>query len=197
MTGHRSAIAGLPNYARIFVGGTVIALSALLLTADPAHAQPPPPPPWIPGAPLPFPGSFSYPYNIIAVPAPATTDARGVRMAAGVDPAAAADGLPGSKLGNSPNKPNILTSSSTRNGIAAGTVPAQPPNPGVNIGAGQENPALEDPSGKPPASATGVESSPPTSAPGGPGAPAPILESPSGKPATSTTPSPVPAPASN
>ncbi|MUL67577.1 hypothetical protein BOO86_24110 [Mycobacterium sp. CBMA 234] len=197
MTSPYSVIAGLPTYARIFLGSTVFASLGLLLTTDPAHAQPPPPPPWIPTAPLPFPGSFSYPYNIIAVPAPATTDARGVRMGAGVDPAAAADGLPGSKLGNSPNKPNILTSSSTRNGIAAGTVPAQTPNPGVNIGAGQENPALEDPNGKAPASATGVESSAPTTAPGGPGAPAPILESPTGKPATSTTPSPTPAPGAN
>jgi hypothetical protein len=85
-------------------------------------------------------------------------------------------------LGNSANRPNILTSSSTRNGIAAGTNPAQGAGPGVNIGGGQENPALEDPNGNPPATAAGVESAAPTTAPAGPGIPAPILEDPRGHP---------------
>lgn len=89
-----------------------------------AAEPPPPPPPFFPaptlgGLPA-APGSYSATYFVIVPPAPATTDARGVNVGTNSDPAAAAFGMPGSKLGNTPHKANVLTSTSTRNGIMGG-----------------------------------------------------------------------------
>ncbi|TLH49692.1 hypothetical protein C1S80_28770, partial [Mycolicibacterium aubagnense] len=84
-----------------------------------------------------------------------------MRAAASVDPAMNADGLPGSALGLSPNKANLLTSSSTRYRIGAGMSPnptLPTVAPGTNIGAGMEVPTLEDPGGAAPKSAPGAES---------------------------------------
>jgi hypothetical protein len=145
-----------------------------------ATAAPPPPPPYVPGAPVPFPGSYLYPYNVIPVPAPATTDARGVRINTNADPSQSAIGMPNDKLGNSPNKPNYLTSSSTRNGITAGTAPPTGGSPGVNVVGGNVTTALEDPTGAPPKNATTPEAAAPTVLPGGPGNPPPLLEDPHG-----------------
>lgn len=189
MPGHHRVVAATLTTARTFLGGTLIGLSAVLATSERAHALPSPPP-WVPGAPQPNPGSYSYPYSIIAVPAPATTDARGVRAAATVDPSATASGMPGSQLGSSPNKPNILTSSSTRYRVGAGSSPnpsLPTVNPGTNIGAGMGVPTLEDPGGAAPTTAAGAESSQPTSVPPIPGQPAPILEAPNGQPAQGMT----------
>ncbi|MGB8402816.1 MAG: hypothetical protein WCE30_01930, partial [Mycobacterium sp.] len=122
-------------------------------------------------------GNYSFPANIIPVYPPATVDARGIRATVSNDPTMAAQGMPGSALGLSPNKANILTSSSTRYRIGAGTSPnpALPTvNPGVNIGAGMEAPTLEDPGGAPPKTAPAAESAEPTTAPTDPGFPAPI-----------------------
>ncbi|WGI32311.1 hypothetical protein [Mycolicibacterium aubagnense] len=174
-----------------------------VLAPSPAGAQPPAPPvlPWLPGPPLPVNGtmgSYSWPANIIPVPPPAAFDARGIRATVGVDPAMAADGMPASALGLSPNKANVLTSSSTRYRIGAGSSPAPTlptVNPGINVGAGMESPTLEDPAGAAPKSAPGAESSQPTAVPPVPGQPAPILESPNGQPAAATTTAPAPAPA--
>lgn len=189
MPRHHWAVVVVSATARTFFGGTLIGLSTVLVTSGPAHALPSPPP-WVPGAPQPNPGSYSYPYSIIAVPAPATTDARGVRAAATADPSATASGMPGSQLGLSPNKPNALTSSSTRYRIGAGSSPnpsLPTVNPGANIGAGMEAPTLEDPGGATPTTAAGAESSQPTSVPPIPGQPAPILETPNGQPAQGRT----------
>src|SRR6202022_1860621 len=84
------------------------------------------------------------------------------------------------KLGNSPNKPNYLTSSSTRNGIAAGIAPPAGGSPGVNVVGGNVTTALEDPTGAPPQNATTPEAAAPTVLPGGPGTPPPLLEDPHG-----------------
>src|SRR5688572_15557494 len=59
------------------------------LPAPSAGAEPVPlpgPPPYVPGAPDAEPGSFDYPYNVIAVGPPAATDSRGVRIGSNVDP---------------------------------------------------------------------------------------------------------------
>jgi hypothetical protein len=164
---------------------TALALSAALLCAPAAGAQPPPlppAPPYVPGSVAPYPGSFSYPYNNIVAPAPATVDARGVNVTAGVDPAMASTGLPGDQLGNSPPVPNSLTSSSAQNGIQAGPTPPGPPNQGVNVGAGPAGATLESPTGTPPSSGPTPEAAAPTTLPGNP---LPVLENPGGKPQTS------------
>lgn len=167
-----------------------------------AEAQPAPPVlPWMPGPPVPVSptmGSYTFAPNWITSPAPSGFDARGVRAVAGVDPAMAASGMPGSALGLSPNKSNLLTSSSTRYRVGAGSSanPSLPTvAPGTNIGAGMEVPTLEDPGGAPPKTAPGAESAQPTSAPAVPGQPAPILEAANGQPAaaapdTSAAPAP-------
>ncbi|GAC1410905.1 MAG: hypothetical protein NVSMB60_32620 [Mycobacterium sp.] len=162
---------------------TAAAVAASLAWAAPvpaATAAPPPPPPYIPGAPLPGPGSYLYPYNVIPVPAPATNDARGVRIGTNADPSQTAIGMPNDKLGNSPNKPNYLTSSSTRNGITAGIAPPAGGSPGINVVGGNVTTALEDPTGAPPKNATTPEAAAPTTLPAGPGNPAPLLEDPHG-----------------
>ncbi|MUL48910.1 hypothetical protein FZI85_20090 [Mycobacterium sp. CBMA293] len=183
--------------------GALLGLCGLPLAPGIAAADPPVPPglPWMPGAPVPVSGtmgSYSNLFNIIAVPPPAAFDARGIRATAGVDPAMAADGMPGSALGLSPNKANLLTSSSTRYRIGASLNPnpiLPTVNPGTNIGAGMEVPTLEDPGGAAPKTAPGAESSQPTSMPAIPGQPAPILESPNGQPASATPTSAAPTPA--
>lgn len=183
MSGHRRAVAVISTNARIILAGSLIGLPGALVMAATASAQPSPPP-WIPGAPQANPGSYSFPYSIIAVPAPATTDARGIRAAATADPGAEASGIPGSQLGLSPNKPNALTSSSTRYRIGAGSNPSPSlptVNPGTNIGAGMEVPTLEDPGGAAPKTAPSAESSQSTIVPPIPGQPAPILEAPGGQ----------------
>lgn len=171
----------------------VIAMGAALAGSPAAQAQPAPPIlPWMPAPPFPVNatmGSYTFAPNWITSPAPSGLDARGIRATAGVDPAMAASGLPGSALGLSPNKANLLTSSSTRYRIGAGTTasPVLPSvAPGTNVGAGMEAPVLEDPGGAPPKSPSGPESAQPTSAPAVPGQPAPILEAANGKPAPAT-----------
>ncbi|MDR3663513.1 MAG: hypothetical protein P4L86_24545, partial [Mycobacterium sp.] len=166
-----------------------------------AGAQPAVPPvlPWMPGAPVPVSptmGSYSWAPNWITSPPPAGFDARGVRAGVSVDPTMAASGMPGSALGVSPNKADLLTSSSTRYRIGAGLSPnptLPTVTPGTNIGAGMEVPVLEDPGGAAPKSPVGAESSQPTAIPAVPGQPAPILEAASGTPAA-VTPSPAPTP---
>ncbi|MUL63720.1 hypothetical protein BOO86_04525 [Mycobacterium sp. CBMA 234] len=170
----------LNMFRAVATAGTLCACG-IAAPAAVVHAQPPPPP-WIPGAPLPQPGSFQYNYNTILVAPPATNDARGVRIGTTVDTAASAAGLPGSELGNSPNKPNAYTSSSTRYRIQGGITPPVAPNPGMNIGGGNEGTTLEDPYGKPPGKPAGAESASPEGGAPGPAVPAPIIESADGKP---------------
>ncbi len=152
--------------------------------AAPTAAADPPGIPFVPGVPAPLPatpGSYTYIYNNFPAVAPATVDARGVKIAANADPAAGATGLPGSKLGNSAHLANVLTSSSTRYGIQGGTTaPAPASTTGVQFGAGNENPALEDAHGQPPATAAGIEPAAPTVMPGAPTPP--VLESADGQP---------------
>lgn len=188
------------------VGSKVLAgllgVIGLPLAPGVAGAQPVPPVlPWFPSPPAPVSptmGSYTFAPNWITSPAPAGFDARGVRAMAGVDPAMAATGMPGSALGLSPNKSNLLTSSSTRYRVNAGET-ASPSLPtvaaGTNVGAGMEVPTLEDPGGAAPKTAPGAESAQPTTAPAVPGQPAPILEAANGQPApaaadTSAAPAP-------
>lgn len=166
---------------RVTAAGIIAAALALIVApvvlADPAPL--PPAPPYIPGDVAPEPGSFSYPYNNILVDSPATVDARGVNVTSIADPSQSAVGLPGSALGNSPPPANSLTNSSALYGIAAGVAPPMVPNPGVNIGAGIQQGALEDPDGHPPTAVPEPESVAPTDVPGNP---LPALESPGGAP---------------
>lgn len=181
--------------------GVVLALLGLSFAPGQADAQPAIPPvlPWMPGPPVPVNptmGSYTFAPNWITSPPPAAYDARGVRAAVSVDPSMAADGMPGSALGLSPNKSNMLTSSSTRYRVGAGlspnpTLPSVAP--GTNIGAGMEVPTLEDPGGAAPKTVIGAESSQPTAAPAVPGQPAPILEAANGVPAAPTPSSTAPA----
>ncbi|MEZ0052510.1 hypothetical protein ABIA30_003528 [Mycobacterium sp. MAA66] len=166
-----------------------------------AGAQPAPPVlPFFPSPPVPYSptmGSYTFAPNWITSPPPVGFDARGVRAGITNDPAAATSGMPGSALGVSPNKSNLLTSSSTRYRIGAGMGPSTAlPSvaPGTNVGAGMEAPVLEDPGGAAPKSPVAAESSEPTVAPAVPGQPAPILEAASGS-AAAATPSPTPTPA--
>ncbi len=150
--------------AASILAGVLAALTASVAAADPA-----PPIPFIPAVPAPLPavpGSYTYSYyNFPAVAPAASTNA---------DPAATAAGLPGSKLGNAAHPPNIQTSSSTRYGIAGGVRPASAPSTtGVQFAAGNENPALEDPYGRPPQSIAGTEAVAPTVMPGAPTPPVP------------------------
>jgi hypothetical protein len=157
----------------------------LVLAHTPAAAAAPPPlpepPPIIPGSPF---GNDFY-YNLMEIPAPATTDTRGVRTGTNVDPSASDTGMPGDKLGNSPPHPNPVTDANARYGIEAGQTRPQPPYPGVNIGAGNQSAPLEDPYGRPPENVAVPEAAAPTTVPGGPGIPAPVLEDPYGRPPAS------------
>ncbi|WP_100466920.1 hypothetical protein [Mycobacteroides abscessus] len=163
--------------------GVAGALALAGFTAPTAAADPPGIP-FVPGVPAPLPatpGSYTYIYNNFPAVAPATVDARGVKIAANADPAAGAAGLPGSKLGNAAHPANVLTSSSTRYGIQGGVNPAAPASTtGVQFAAGNENPALEDPHGQPPQSIAPIEAAAPTVMPGAPTPP--VLESPDGQP---------------
>lgn len=161
------------------LAGVLAALTASVAAADPA-----PPIPFIPAVPAPLPavpGSYTYSYYNFPAVAPAAVDARGIKISTNADPAATAAGLPGSKLGNAAHPPNIQTSSSTRYGIAGGVRPASAPSTtGVQFAAGNENPALEDPYGRPPQSIAGTEAVAPTVMPGAPTPP--VLEDPHGQP---------------
>lgn len=140
----------------------------LVVLSPAAGAQPdqPVPPPFIPGDVSPSAGSFSFTYDVIIVGPPAAFDARGINASATVDPSQSAVGLPGDALGNSPPPPNQLTGSNVLYGISAGGVDAPQPPGTVNITAGHPvAPGLEDPSGKPPANPSGMESTAPTTAP--------------------------------
>jgi hypothetical protein len=157
---------------------TGLLVSALAPTAVAAPPPLPEPPPIIPGSPF---GNNFY-YNLMEIPGPATTDSRGVRTGTNVDTSQSDTGMPGSKLGNSPPRPNPFTDSNARYGIAAGGIPPQAFSPGVNISAGIESTPLEDPYGRPPQNIAGPEAVAPTTEPGGPGIPAPVLEDPYGRP---------------
>lgn len=179
----------MPMHLSRFISASVTAalwMSALSPAA--AAADPPPlpsPPPFLPGTGVtmpPGPGSYTYWYNVIAVPAPASNDARGVRAASNADPSQSANGMPGSKLGNSAPHANILTSSNIRYNIAAGVTP--PPStigPGINVSGGNQAAPLEDPAGQPPANTLVSEAVAPTTQPNGPGVPSPVLEGPAGQ----------------
>ncbi|SKD81696.1 hypothetical protein [Mycobacteroides abscessus] len=167
------------------VGAVGILAGVLAALTAPVAAADPPPIPFVPGVPAPLPavpGSYTYSYYNFPAVAPATTDARGIKIATNADPGATAAGLPGSKLGNSAHPPNIQSSSSTRYGIAGGVAaPPAPSTTGVNYGGGNESPALEDPYGRPPQNIKAIEApAPPTVMPGAPTPP--VLEDPHGEP---------------
>ncbi|NGX08016.1 hypothetical protein [Mycobacteroides franklinii] len=174
----------MPKRKIVVTVAGVAGLLALGGVAAPTAAADPPPIPFVPGVPAPLPatpGSYTYIYNNFPAVAPATVDARGVKIAANADPTAGAAGLPGSKLGNSAHLANVLTSSSTRYGIQGGPTPAAPASTtGVQFGAGNENPALEDAHGQAPQSIAAIEATAPTVMPGAPTPP--VLESPDGQP---------------
>ena len=173
---------GWRHAAGVLAGLFGIGASAGVAQADPAL---PDVPPYLPDVPYPYPGSYLYPYNLIPVYGPATTDSRGIRANANVDPAMSASGMPGSQLGLGPNKTNVLgTYSSMRNNISAGPAPDQTVQPGVSIGAGVVMPTVEDPTGAPPKSPIDAESAQPTAVPAVPGN-SQVIESPTGQPAAS------------
>lgn len=150
-------------------------------------------PPYIPDVPYPYPGSYLYAYNLIPVYGPAINDARGIRANVTADPAMTAQGMPGSQLGQSANRENILgTYSSMKNNISAGPAPAQIVQPGIGPGAGNQMPVVENPNGVAPANLTDLESAQPTSVPVAPGN-SQVLESPDGQPAGAAPP-PAPSP---
>lgn len=134
--------------------GLLIGLASAVLVAPTAGADPiplPDPPPYLPGAPLAEPGSFDYPYNVIAVGPPASTDSRGTRIASSVDAPSQSTGLPGSRLGNGEQAPGPLVTSNTRYGISAGLELPVPANPGIDaIAGGAAVPSAENPDGHPP-----------------------------------------------
>lgn len=171
-----------PSAAGIVAG----MFAALAVAAAPAAAADPAPPiPFIPAIPAPLPavpGSYTYSYYNFPAVAPATVDARGVKIATNADPGATATGMPGSKLGNAAHPPNIQSSSSTRYSLTGGArAPSTPSTTGVQFGAGNESPALEDPYGRAPQNLGGAEAAaPPTVMPGAPAAP--TLEDPHGQP---------------
>ncbi|MET0897102.1 MAG: hypothetical protein ABWY45_04225 [Mycobacterium sp.] len=164
------------------VAAALTAGALALVSAPVAPAEPPdlaPAPPYIPGDVSPEPGSFSYPYNIILVGPPATTDARGVRITTNAAAGQQLSGLPGSQLGNTGQAPGSLTNSSTLNGISVGNSHSQPPNPGINITAGPQTAVtLESPGGLPPQQVSDLEAAAPTS---DPTVPVMALEDPAGK----------------
>lgn len=163
-----------------FLAGLLSVVVAPVAAAEPPDL--PPQPPYIPGDVSPEPGSFSYPYNIILVGPPATTDARGVRITTNAAAGQQLSGLPGSQLGNTGQAPGSLTNSSTLNGISVGNTHSQPANPGINITAGpQTGVTLESPGGLPPQQISDLEAAAPTT---DPTMPVMGLEDPSGKPLT-------------
>ncbi|MGB3485047.1 MAG: hypothetical protein WBB07_22855 [Mycobacterium sp.] len=172
------------------IGAAALAGLASLTLVPVAAAAPdlPPQPPYIPGDVSPQPGSFDYPYNIIVVAPPATTDARGVKIHTNAGAGQQLSGLPGSQLGNTGQAEGSLTNSSAQYGISVGNSHPEPPNPGIGITAGpQTSVQLESPDGRRPESALGVESSLPNS---DPTVPVMELEDPQGNraPAAATAP---------
>jgi hypothetical protein len=161
----------------------IAAVALLVLTAPEAAAEPPDlpgGPDYVPGAPLPEPGSFSYPYNIIVTGPPPTTDARGVRITTNAGAGQQLSGLPGSQLGNAGQAPGSLTSSSASYGISVGNSHPMPPNAGINISAGpQTSVQLESADGRSPQSVLGIESALPTT---DPTVPVMKIEDPNGQP---------------
>jgi hypothetical protein len=141
-------------------------------------------PPWFPAVPGQYgqvAGSYLYPYNLIPVSGPATTDARGIRATDNADPAMTGTGLPGSMLGVTANKGNMLgTSSNMKYHISAGPAPVQTVQTGISPGAGVVMPTVEDPGGAPPKNAVGgLESAQSTTVPAVPGN-SQVLEDPKG-----------------
>lgn len=127
--------------------GVAVAASAAAQAAPPTL---PGPPPWIPEVPgLPYQGTGSYLYNYIEVPPPATVDARGVNIGTNAELGRQLQGLPGSKLGNSPHHPDELTSANALYGIDAGMALAPTVSPGPAVSAGLAGRGLESPSGVP------------------------------------------------
>lgn len=161
----------------LIVSASVI---AQLLRAPAAAADPvplPDPPPYLPGAPLAEPGSFDYPYNVIAVGPPPSTDSRGVRISSNADQPSQSTGLPGSKLGNGEQAPGPLVTSNARYGISAGLEIPGPANPGIDARAGiAALPSVEDPAGHSPSAPPPPEAPAPIE--GLPGYPPPQLELP-------------------
>lgn len=167
--------------------GVLAGLFGVAATAGVAQADPAQPsvPPYLPGVPYPYPGSYLYAYNLIPVYGPATNDARGIRATVNADPEMSAVGMPGSQLGLSPNKTNVLgTYSNMRNNISAGPAPEQTVQPGMSAGAGVVMPTVEDPTGAPPKNPISAESSQPSAVPAVPGN-SQVMESPTGQPAAS------------
>lgn len=160
----------------------VSAAAAAVALAPAAAAQPdlPDQPGYVPGVPDAEPGSFSYPYNVIAVGPPPVTDSRGVRISSSVDEAAQSVGLPGSSLGNGPQQDGPLVTSNSRYGISAGLEPPAGVNSGIDVRAGiAAVPSREDPSGAAQANPPQVESVAPDVLGGTPGGyAAPLLETP-------------------
>ena len=157
--------------AGVLAGAFGVALAPGVAQATPSDLVPTQPG-YIPGSlsALVYPGSYQYFYNLIPVSGPATTDARGIRAVASVDPASEANGLPGSQLGLTANKSSPLgNNASMRYHISAGLSPAPVVQPGLSIGAGEDAPTVEDLGGAPPKSAPSAESAPSTVAPAVPG----------------------------
>lgn len=151
--------------------------AAAVVLAPIAAAQPglPDPPPYIPGAPLPDSGSYSYPYNVIPVGPPPSNDSRGTRVAASVDSQMGSTGLPGSQLGNAEQQDGPLVTSNSRYMISGGSEPAGSPAPGINVGAGVTQLPSASKDGAPPTPPPVPESTAPGTLPGNP---MPILETP-------------------
>lgn len=155
------------------------AISHLLVPTAGADPVPlPDPPPYLPGAPTAEPGSFDYPYNVIAVGPPPATDSRGVRIGSNVDPPSQSTGLPGSRLGNGEQAPGPFVTSNSRYGISGGLELPGPANPGIDARAGVSAlPSAEDPAGHPPSQFATPEAAAPTED-DLPGYPPPLLELP-------------------
>lgn len=161
-------------------------LIALAGATAPAAGADPPDIPFVPGNPGPLPatpGSFTFIFNNFPGMNPyGMKDSRGVNIGSNADGAANAVGLPGDRLGNTEHWANVLTASSTRYGIAAGSEPANPASTtGVQYGAGEEGNLIENPYGVAPSDIPAGEAAEPEEI--NPGAPAlPLMGSPDGKP---------------
>ncbi|MBI3216754.1 MAG: hypothetical protein HYZ38_23310 [Mycobacterium sp.] len=155
----------MPTARSVLTAALAVCPMILCPTAAADPVPLPDPPPYVPNDLSPFPGSYSYPYNVIMVGPPWTVDARGVQIGTNIDPGLRPEGLPGSQLGNSAHPDNSLTLSNARYGISAGIAPVPEVDPGVIIDAGSPAAGLENPDGRPPTSVLEPESVPPTAAP--------------------------------
>lgn len=140
---------------------TLLAIASLAAMPFTAAAQPDPALPdpfFIPGDvvgdALGDSGSFDYQLNLIESPPPATTDARGVIISSNAAGAQPLQGLPGSKLGNTPRSE---TTGRVQALVAVGDIRPAAAGSGPNVSAGPSQSVLEHPTGQPPASATGTE----------------------------------------